>query len=96
MRYLALVLILSACASAHSPRIEYGAIRPFTLRHEPRSTVQEQWDKRSGRGGQVICFFDHRVREMWVSWGNESCVMHELCHAEGKRERECRKKVRGI
>ena len=88
VRAWGMMLALAGCATAPQP-IQYGQIDSFDLHYRSSFRVQDEWEKRGG-AGKVRCFFDYEPREMWVSWGNESCIPHELAHAMGLNEDEAR------
>ena len=72
-------MLLAACG-APVKQVSFPAIEPFELHYAPLSEVRAACPECSPN---MACFFRYKPRQMWVSWENLWCVLHELGHAAG-------------
>ena len=35
------------------------------------------------------CYLNEPDRSIWMAWGEDDCLLHELCHADGKSPAAC-------
>lgn len=104
MNKILIVLIAAAmagCASSYPKRYRYGNIPPGLKiakalpasvdRHCARD-VQKYDDGHPADGSRRIrCCYNPVKNFIWVAYGADDCVEHELCHASGRPDIECDK-----
>lgn len=89
---------MTACVSSKVTRIHYKGlnIRVATASASAVDAHCRKVIKRNDRGEAITrrirCCTIHKINGpfIWMSQGDEDCLAHELCHAEGRRlAKEC-------
>lgn len=100
--WLILVAVLALMGCVQSVFRDTRRFRYGSLGFKVIMASQEQIDRHcrkmgtrlNDRGepvGEIACCVNLKKRTIWASWENPQCLVHELCHLDGRSNAECDK-----